>query len=598
MLSKIRQMILAPAFAVAIFGLLGSSAAQAQVPPLCPGAWVDDFNTLDPTRWLVANEPAPGSSVTNLGFYDPNNVGVGDGLLTLTLTQTDTGVPNSDGNTVWESRGALIYTPDLCGYGTYEWTMRMGSSSINPLQPGNNVSGGVSGGLVFLNPSVTEIVFEHSAHSWQNGNGHSAPESIWFVNFHNVAPLEVVDEVEEQTFTEHPLADVYQSFHHYKFILKPDSITYCIDNRRITVHTDDVPSDPGHFMISYFGRNFALWGGTATPGTRSFYVDRAGYTPLGNPSVEACDLPVLTVTAENKSKTYGDADPAFTFSYSGFLGSDSASDIDTPPTCSVAVPHTNVGTYPITCSGGADNNYTFSYNGGTLTVNQAGVLTVTAENKSKTYGDADPAFTFSYSGFLGSDSASDIDTPPTCGVAVPHTEVGSYPITCSGGADNNYTFSYNSGTLTVNPKVITDGRMTGGGSILPDGDGGRNNLRITHGFELHCDPNDVPNNLEVDWNTSSARDSHQFRLDRLSTVSCTDNPSINQGPPSNSEFDTISGTGTGFYNGQPGSIITFVFTDAGQPGRNDTAYYRIEFPSGTVVLEAQGTLQNGNQQAH
>ena len=332
------------------------------------------------------------------------------------------------------------------------------------------------------------------------------------------------------------------------------------------------------------------------PITCSGGVDN-NYTFSYNGGTLTVNKAALTVTAENKSKTYGDADPAFTFQYSGFVNGDNAGVIDTPPTCGVEGPHTNVGGYAITCSGGADNNYTFSYNSGALTVNKA-ALTVTAENKSKTFGDADPAFTFSYSGFLGSDSASDIDTPPTCGVAVPHTEVGSYPITCSGGADNNYTFSYNSGTLTVNPKVITDGRMTGGGSILPDGDGGRNNLRITHGFELHCDPNDVPNNLEVDWNTSSARDSHQFRLDRLSTVSCTDNPSINQGPPSNSEFDTISGTGTGFYNGQPGSIITFVFTDAGQPGRNDTAYYRIEFPSGTVVLEAQGTLQNGNQQAH
>jgi hypothetical protein len=39
----------------------------------------------------------------------------------------------------------------------------------------------------------------------------------------------------------------------------------------------------------------------------------------------------------------------------------------------------------------------FDYVEGTLTVGKA-LLTVTADNKSKTYGEADPAFTFQYSG--------------------------------------------------------------------------------------------------------------------------------------------------------------------------------------------------------
>jgi len=43
-----------------------------------------------------------------------------------------------------------------------------------------------------------------------------------------------------------------------------------------------------------------------------------------------------------------------------------------------------------------------------------------------------------------------LDTAPTCGVSVPHTAAGTYPIVCSGGADDSYSFSYVNGTLTVN----------------------------------------------------------------------------------------------------------------------------------------------------
>ena len=78
-------------------------------------------------------------------------------------------------------------------------------------------------------------------------------------------------------------------------------------------------------------------------------------------------------------------------------------------------------------------------------------LTVTAEGKTKTAGEPDPPFTFTYSGFVNGETSAVIDTPPTCGVSVPHTVAGTYPIVCSGGADNNYTFNYVNGTLTVNP---------------------------------------------------------------------------------------------------------------------------------------------------
>ena len=165
----------------------------------------------------------------------------------------------------------------------------------------------------------------------------------------------------------------------------------------------------------------------------------------------------LTVTAADKTKVEGDPDPAFTFTYAGFQNGDTGAAIDTPPTCGVTGSHSSAGTYPITCSGGVDDNYAFSYVSGTLTVQVAPAspsrpkLTVSPNDQTMVSGGPDPAFTFTYSGFVNGDGAGVIDTPPKCGVAVAHATAGTYTITCSGGADDKYDFAYQTATLTVTP---------------------------------------------------------------------------------------------------------------------------------------------------
>lgn len=62
-------------------------------------------------------------------------------------------------------------------------------------------------------------------------------------------------------------------------------------------------------------------------------------------------------------------------------------------------------------------------------------------------------------------------------------------------------------------------------------------------------------------------------------------------------FDTYVGAGTGNDNGQPGATVKFTFTDAGEPGKNDTAEIEVKVGS-TTVLSVSGTLNSGNQQAH
>ena len=91
--------------------------------------------------------------------------------------------------------------------------------------------------------------------------------------------------------------------------------------------------------------------------------------------------------------------------------------------------------------------YTISFTGGSLTITKA-ALSVTADAKTKAFGAADPAFTVSYVGFIGS------ETPTVLGGVLAFTRspgeaVGTYLITPSGLTSGNYAITFNSGLLTI-----------------------------------------------------------------------------------------------------------------------------------------------------
>jgi hypothetical protein len=80
----------------------------------------------------------------------------------------------------------------------------------------------------------------------------------------------------------------------------------------------------------------------------------------------------LTITASSATMIYHGAVPAITASYTGFVGGDGPSSLTTKPACSTTATSTSpAGTYPSTCSGAADPNYTISYAQGTITINYA-----------------------------------------------------------------------------------------------------------------------------------------------------------------------------------------------------------------------------------
>ena len=109
----------------------------------------------------------------------------------------------------------------------------------------------------------------------------------------------------------------------------------------------------------------------------------------------------------------------------------------------------NAGTYTATAEISNDN-YTISTNAAaTFTIKQK-ALTVTAEDKTVTYGDSVP-YTATYNGLLDCDKGK-LGTPNfTCN----YNEVGTYSITVDGLENSNYAITYVNGTLTVNKRTIT-----------------------------------------------------------------------------------------------------------------------------------------------
>ena len=111
-----------------------------------------------------------------------------------------------------------------------------------------------------------------------------------------------------------------------------------------------------------------------------------------------------------------------------------------------------------TFSAGLSSNYTITYANGTLTVNPA-ALTITANNATKTYGQTATfaATAFTISGLVNGDMVSSVTETSTRRRA--DGSGGTDPIvpgaaTLSAGLSSNYTITYISGTLTVNPAAL------------------------------------------------------------------------------------------------------------------------------------------------
>lgn len=164
----------------------------------------------------------------------------------------------------------------------------------------------------------------------------------------------------------------------------------------------------------------------------------------------------ITVTADDQSKQYGNANPSLTQTVTtgSLVGSDTLSGSVT----TAAATGSNVGSYSITqgtLTNANNSNYDITFVNGSLTVSRRDI-TLTADDKTKTYGDNNPSLTYTVS--TGSLYSSDTLSGSIATSATASTGAGSVNITqgtLTNANNSNYNITFNNGSLTINKKALT-----------------------------------------------------------------------------------------------------------------------------------------------
>jgi hypothetical protein len=198
------------------------------------------------------------------------------------------------------------------------------------------------------------------------------------------------------------------------------------------------------------------------------------------PFTQTVSPALLTVTGDDQTRVYGQANPPLTFHVSGFVNGDTASVLAGAPTLATEVTATSpVGPYPITVAPGTLTaaNYTFAFVNGTLHVNPAatgtalgvslltplaGVDTValTASVTVTPPGSGSPTGSFD---FFDTTTGTDLGTVGlsngTATLTVGPLTVGEHTITATYLGDNNFLQSSGTASLEVIPPASLSGTV-------------------------------------------------------------------------------------------------------------------------------------------
>ncbi len=201
---------------------------------------------------------------------------------------------------------------------------------------------------------------------------------------------------------------------------------------------------------------FRYTGGLSSP-SYTLLVDStdASYTVTTAP---------LTYVANAASRAYGDVNPVFGGTLTGFkLGQDVSALTGSALWTSTAALTDGVGQYAIAGSGYSSNNYHFvqaAGNSTALTITPR-AISVAADAQSRAYGDANPssgAFTVGGAGLVNGDTLGSLVAVSSDALLT--SNVGNYTLrpssaTFTQGSAANYTISYVDGALTITPRAIT-----------------------------------------------------------------------------------------------------------------------------------------------
>jgi subtilisin-like proprotein convertase family protein len=254
------------------------------------------------------------------------------------------------------------------------------------------------------------------------------------------------------------------------YVVTSTNGTLTVSAAQLTVAADNAARSYGQTNPVFSGTLFGVQNGDDI--TASFTTSATTNSPVGTYNIAPVlngptgKLPnytvissngVLTVGAANlvgnvvnATRLYGETNPVFTVSYTGFVnGEDSNIISGTLETQCSAETNSPAGEYPITASGQTAPNYIIQYVDGVLTVEPA-LLLVRAIDATRPYGQTNPPFSATISGFVNGEDTNVLGGTLTFSTPASGTSaVGVYPITPEGLTATNYSIVFSNGTLTV-----------------------------------------------------------------------------------------------------------------------------------------------------
>lgn len=176
----------------------------------------------------------------------------------------------------------------------------------------------------------------------------------------------------------------------------------------------------------------------------------------------------MTISVANSDREYGEPNPEFEISVTGYVDGENESIFATHPFIvngvegfDINLPNesTPIGDYQIEAMAtlGYPANYKITYIPGTLSITPA-PLKVLVNDSARPYGERNPQFSADYEGFKNGETQDVLLKMPifftTANIDSP---VGDYPIVGDDGKVQNYTLTYYNGTLSI---LKTDQHIT------------------------------------------------------------------------------------------------------------------------------------------
>jgi len=198
---------------------------------------------------------------------------------------------------------------------------------------------------------------------------------------------------------------------------------------------------------------------TISEGTKSVFIKSQAFTESNGDQSKWSDFSfevtiapavVPVITAEDKTRVYGDENPPLTYVVDVEIAG-------TPELTTSATKASPVGEYEIVVGRGTVEG-NFTVNNGKLTITKA-PLSVSGGTYTIKQGEPLPTFAAVYSGFKNGETEDVLTKKPELSTtATLGSAPGAYDVTVSGADATNYEISYVKGTLTIveaDPVVVT-----------------------------------------------------------------------------------------------------------------------------------------------